>query len=37
MSAKNEMKIIFSADTAPLNNEVDKSSDKIEKFGDYGR
>ena len=34
MAGENEMKIIFSADTAPLNNEVDKSADKIEKFGD---
>jgi citrate lyase gamma subunit len=34
MAGENEMKIIFSAETAPLESQVSKASDTVEKFGD---
>jgi hypothetical protein len=34
MAGENEMKIIFSAETAPLESQVSKASDAVEQFGD---
>jgi hypothetical protein len=34
MAGENEMKIIFGADTSPLQSEVSKASEKVEQFGE---